>query len=63
METITLDVVYAQLLKLSRDVAQMKMLLQEEYELAEDVILEIETSRARPRREFISHEAMKDEFG
>lgn len=63
METVTLDTVYAQLLKLSRDVAQVKTLLQEDYALADDVVQEIEISRHRPRKEFISHETMKEEFG
>ena len=62
METVTLEVVHAQLLKLSRDIAQMKILLQEDYELSDEVVREISISRKRSRKEFISHEAMKKEF-
>lgn len=63
METINLNQVYQQLINLKQEVADLKIIIEEEFDVAEDVIKEIEESRKRPIKEFISHEDMKKEFG
>jgi len=63
METITLNKIYEQLVNMNREIQQMKLWMAEDFELSEDVILEIETSREKPGNEFVSHVDMKEEFG
>ena len=63
MENVTLNKVYEKLVRLSREVEQMKHWMAEDLELAEDVILEVEVSRKKPKKEFVSHEEMRKEFG
>ena len=62
METITLNKIYEQLVYMNREIQQIKVWMAEDLELADDVILEIETSRKKPRSEFVSHADMKEEF-
>ena len=50
------------IIELKEQVANIQMIIQEDFELADDVIMEIETSRERPEKDFISHEDMKKEF-
>ncbi len=63
METITLNKIYEQLMRMNQEIQQMKLWMAEDFELSDDVILEIETSREKPRSEFVSHADMKEEFG
>ncbi len=63
METITLNKIYEQLVNMNREIQQIKLWMAEDFELSEDVILEIETSREKPRSGFVSHADMKEEFG
>ena len=63
MENVTLNKVYEKHVRLSREVEQMKHWMAEDLELAEDVILEVEVSRKKPKKEFVSHEEMRKEFG
>lgn len=63
METITLNRIYEQLVFMNQEIQQMKVWMAEDFELADEVILEIETSRKKPRSEFVSHADMKKEFG
>ncbi len=63
METITLEKIYARLLQLGRDVEQMKAWLREDFQLSDEVVYEIELSRKRPKKDFITHEEMRKEFG
>ena len=60
--TITLEKIHQDLVTLKREMMHIKFLLQEDFELSDEVIKDIEASRKRPRKEFISHEAMRKEF-
>jgi len=62
METITLNKIHKDIVELKEQVANIKMIIGENFELADDVIIDIETSRKRPEKDFISHEDMKKEF-
>ncbi|MDP1695304.1 MAG: hypothetical protein Q8L29_00120 [archaeon] len=62
MENVTLNKVYEKLVRLSREVEQMKHWMAEDFELADDVVLEIELSKKKPKKEFVSHEEMRKEF-
>ena len=64
METVTLNQVNQNILFLQREVERIRDLLEEgQLELDESVVKEIEDSRKRQKKEFISHEDMKKEFG
>lgn len=63
MGAITLEKIHEDLIGLKKEMKHIKILLEENFELSEDVIKEIEESRKRPKEEFISHEEMKKEFG
>lgn len=63
METVTLKQINENILNLRKEVEHIKTIVEEDFELADDVVKEIEESRKRPGKEFISHEEMKKEFG
>jgi len=63
METVTLKQINENILNLRKEVEHIKMIVEEDFELADDVVKEIGESRKRPEKEFISHEEMKKEFG
>jgi len=63
METIILQQIHEDLLNLKKEVSHIKILIEEDLELSDDVVREIKDSRKRPKEEFISHEEMRKEFG
>ncbi len=63
MGTITLEQIHHDLINLKNEMEHLRTLIQEDYELSDDVVGEIEDSRRRPKHDFISHEEMKKEFG
>lgn len=62
MGTITLEQIHDDLIGLRRDMSHIKALVEEDFELADDVIVEIEASRKKPKNKFISHDSMRKEF-
>ena len=62
METITLDKVNKSILDLKKEIEELKEYIYEDFELADDVVKDIEASRKRSKKEFISHEQMRKEF-
>ena len=62
MAEVTLETVNKNVLKLIVEVDVLKHFIQEDFELDNEVKEEIETSRKRPRSEFISHEEIMKEF-
>jgi len=62
MEQINLNKIHKDLIALREEIEEIKIIVGEDFELADDVAIEIETSRKRPKNEFISHEEMKKEF-
>ncbi len=62
MEQINLNKIHQDLVELKKEMEKMKLLLEEDFELADDVVEEIEESRSRDTNEFISHEKMREEF-
>ena len=63
MANITLEKIHQDIVELRNEIGEIKLILEEDLELSDDVLEEIETSRKRPKKEFISHEEMKKEFG
>ena len=63
MATITLEQIHDDLIGLKKDMKQIKTLLEEDWELSNDVIQDVQMSRKRHQKEFISHEEMRKEFG
>ena len=63
METRSLKELREEVRGLKEEVEHLRMIVEEDYELADDVVAEIEESKRRSRSEFISHEAMRKEFG
>lgn len=63
MKSVSLDQVNENILDLKKEIEEIKEYIHEDFELAEDVIDDIEESRKRPKEELIPHEEMRKEFG
>ena len=64
MEQISLEKVNNNVLGLRHMIEEMKeILMEDELELADDVVQEIEESRKKPESSFISQEDIEAEFG
>ena len=63
METITLNKIHEDIQSLKKEVEEMKIVLEEDIEISDDVVNEIEESRSNPKEELISNEDMIKEFG
>ena len=63
MGEVTLEKIHEDLIDMKREIRQLRTLIQEDYELADDVVEDIEESRKRSKDKFVSHEEMKREFG
>ena len=63
MENVTLTQIHKDLLVLKKEVAHIRLILDEEYELSDHVTAAVNESRNRPKKEFVSNEDMKAEFG
>ncbi len=63
MSTVTLKQIHDDLLDLKKDMEHIKFLVEEDFEVMPHIVKEVEESRKRPRKEFISHEEMRKEFG
>ena len=62
MGTITLEQIHEDIMGLKKEIEHLKTLVEEDFELANDVVKEIEESRNRSKEDFISHEEMGKEF-
>ena len=62
-KTLNLEQVYNELIVLKEEMEHMKAVVGEDFEVADDVLEEIEDSRERSEGDFISHEEMRKEFG
>jgi len=62
-QTINLEKIYKELMILKSEMENMKAIINEDFELSDDVLEEIEESRNREESEFISNEEMRKEFG
>ncbi len=62
-QTINLEQIYKEIINLKREMEQVKTIVAEDFELADDVLKDIEESRGRAEEEFVSDEDMKKEFG
>jgi len=62
MENITLTQIHKDLLALKQEVAHIRLVMDEDFELSDHVVKGVEESRKRPAKEFISNEAMRAEF-
>ena len=60
---VTLEQIHKDLMSIKKDIEHLKILVAEDYEIADDVVDDIEKSRKKRRHEFITHEQMKKEFG
>ena len=63
MSSITLEKIHEDLNGLKKEIEHMRTLIEEDFELSDDVVKEINESRKRPKEELISHEEMRKEFG
>lgn len=63
MENVTLAKIHKDLISLKKEVAHIRLVLDEEYELSDHVVKGVEESRKRPDRELISNDAMRAKFG
>ena len=63
MEQITINQIHKDLIELKEEIAELRAFIEEDFELTDNVSEEIDYSRKRPKREFISHEEMRKEFG
>lgn len=62
MGTVTLEQIHKDLIGLKKEIEHLKTLIEEDFELSDDVVKEIEESRKRPSQEFISQDDMREEF-
>ena len=62
MKQVSLNQVNENILELKKEIEELKECIHEDFELADGVIDDIEESRKRPKKELISHEAMREEF-
>ena len=62
-ENITLNNIHQDLLFLKKEIVHLRTLLEEDLDIADAVQKEVQESRNRPKKEFISHKAMMEEFG
>ncbi|MBN2517296.1 MAG: hypothetical protein JXB14_00465 [Candidatus Altiarchaeota archaeon] len=63
MENVTLAQIHKDLLTLKKEVAHIRLVLDEEYELSDHIVKGVEESRKRPAKDFVSNEAMRAKFG
>ena len=63
MANITLEKIHEDITALKKDIEHIKMIVDEDFELADEVVEEIDESRKRPKKEFISNDEMGKEFG
>lgn len=62
MSEITLDKIHEDIMGLRKDIEHIKSVVDEEYELVDDVVIDIKKSKNRAEKEFVSHEEMRKEF-
>jgi len=48
---------------LKQEMGKIKLIVEEDFDLSDDLVEEIEQSRARDEKDFVSHEEMREEFG
>jgi len=60
--TITLEKIHEDIMELKRDLNKVKMIVSEDFELADDVVKEMQESRKRPKKDLISHEKMMNKY-
>ena len=63
METVTLNRIHEDIQSLRKEVEEMKIVLEEDLEISDEVVKEILESRSRSKEELISNEDMIKEFG
>lgn len=63
MVSITIEHIHEDIMGLKQEIAHLRTIIEEDYELKDDVILAIKESKARSSKEMISHEEMRKEFG
>lgn len=59
---VTLEKIHQDIVGLKKEVEHLKTLVEEDFELADGVVKDIEASRKRSRKEFVSNEDMRKEF-
>jgi len=61
--TVTLEQLHHEIIGVRHEVAHLRTLIAEEYELADDLVEDIEASRSRSDDEFVLHDDLRREFG
>ena len=62
MGSLTIEKLHEDMLDLKKEVKHLRNVIEEEYELADDVVDDIEESKSRDSKQMISHEEMRKEF-
>ena len=63
MESVTVEQIHEDLVSIKKEIEHLRTIVEEEYELADDVIIDIEESKKRSSHAMVSHKEMKKEFG
>lgn len=63
MQAVTLNQIHEDIVSIRVELGQIKAILEEDFELVDELQQEIGRSRQRSSPEFISHREMKEEFG
>lgn len=59
---MTIEKIHEDLVEIKSELSRLRAIVEEDYELADDVTEEIEKSKNRSEEEMVSHEEMKQEF-
>ncbi len=63
MQDVTLAQLHKEMLGIKKEIARIRLILDEEYEPSDHVVAGVKESRARPEGELVSNEEMRAEFG
>jgi hypothetical protein len=62
MRNVTLETIHKDIASLKKEIREIKVILIQEPELAEDVVKRINKARQRMKSGFVSHKEVKKEF-
>ena len=62
METVTLEQINKNIIELKKEIEELKEFIHEDFELADDVKMEIEDSRKSSYSKFIKHEEVMKRY-
>jgi len=63
MASVTMEQIHEDLIGIKRELQHLRDIVEENFDLADDVISDIKESRKKLTSQMISHEEMRKEFG